>query len=242
MTTTIDANELRDALQENKFKVGDRVIMAHPEKANTAYVKAGSKGRILATDNSTKLDIFVDWDDPVLSLSDANGINYGCKLGHGWWVSRASLELENSVKENKPTHVIVMKYDGTTTTAFEKVNGQVVAKSKARRHPDDFASSSIGFKLAFERLMDEVAKEDESKKKSPKPEKAWTINDIHVGDLVELRNDLLVDNVYGGFQFLSGMIFTGLKAVIRKDEKHFKLENGYWYPCEMVKQVYTKVD
>lgn len=222
------------------ISVGDRVIMAHPEKANTSMVEAGNKGRVLAADDCKKLDIFVDWDD--LLANDVNGIQYGCKLGHGWWVSRASLELESAVKENKPTHVVVMKYDGTTTTAFEKVGNKIVAKAEARRHPDDFASSSIGFKLAFERLMDEVAKEDENEKKNPTPEKVWKIDDINIGDLVELRDDLLFGNVYGGFQFLSGMIFTGLKAVIRKDEKHFKLENGYWYPCEMVKQVYTKVD
>lgn len=244
MTIYINADELRDALKENKFKVGDRVVMAHPEKANTDYIKAGSKGRVLAltTDDGNQLDIFVDWDDRVLSLSDANGTNYGCKLGHGWWVHHDGLELEENAKKSKPTHVIVMKYDGTTTTAFEKVNDTIVAKAEARRHPDDFASSSIGFKLAFERLMDEVAKEDENKKKTPKTEKVWNINDIHVGDLVELRDDLLVGNIYGGFHLLSDMNFAGPKAVVGKDEKHFKLENGYWYSCEMVKQVYRKVD
>ena len=230
MTIYIDADELMGALKENKFKVGDRVVMAHPEKSNAVGVKAGNKGHVLAVDNDDRLDILVDWDNPVLEHC------------YNWWVNHESLELESAVKENKPAHVIVMKYDGTTTTAFEKVGNKIIAKAEARRHPDDFASSSIGFKLAFERLMDKVAKEDENKKNTPKPEKAWKINDIHVGDFVELRDDVVIGNIYGGFQFLSRMIFAGRKAVIRKDEKHFKLENGYWYPCEMVKQVYRKVD
>lgn len=234
MTIYINADELRDALKENEFKVGDRVVMAHPEKSNTVGVKAGNKGRVLAVNDHKpdRLDILVDWDNPVLECC------------HNWWVHHDSFELENTGKENKPTHVVVMKYDGTTTTAFEKVGNKIVAKAEARRHPDDFASSSIGFKLAFERLMDEVAKEDESKKKSPKPEKAWKIDDIHVGDFVELRDDLIVGDVYGDFHLLRDMNFDGLKAVVGQDvlEKNFKLENGYWYSCEMVKQVYRKAD
>lgn len=231
--------ELENAGKENKFKVGDRVVMTHPEIANTDGVKAGNKGRVLAFDSGNNLDIFVDWDEPV--LSDANRTNYGCKLGHGWWVSHASLELENVDKKSKPTHVIVMKYDGTTTTAFEKVNNKIVAKAEARRHPDDFASSSIGFKLAFERLMDEVVKEDENEKKTPKAK--FAIDDIHEGDFVTIKNDLIADEWYGSHMAVSEMLPYRANTVrvsnVYLEDKSFSFRtHGFRFTPEMIDNVY----
>lgn len=77
------------------ISVGDRVIMVHPEKANTGCVKAGSKGYVLAVNVGERLDILVDWDKPV--VSDANRTNF-C---YNWWVNHESLELENADKETK---------------------------------------------------------------------------------------------------------------------------------------------
>lgn len=216
-----------------KFKKGDRVVMVDVVKAKTEGVKLGSKGTVLTVNDVNTLDVFVNWDDAV-SMS-VNGTLFGCKKGHGWWVNHEGLDFEKNVGA-KPMHVIVMKYDGKKTTAIEKVYGEVVAKAEANRNPSDADSSSVGFKLAFSRLMDEFEKVDEAKKKNMKPK--FSINDIRVGDLVKLRDDLEVGKKYGRIMLCDSMKNHDFMKVTDNDGRCVRAANGYWYSLEMIGEVF----
>ena len=211
-----------------KLKKGDRVVMV----GEAFGVRQGSKGTVLCTRDAIYLDVFVDWDERV-SLN-ANGTFMGCKLGHGWWVSHKNICFDEEGKSHE--YLIVMRYDGKKTTAIEKVDGKVVAKAEANRNPSDPDSPSIGFKLAFSRLMDEFEKVDEAKKKNMKPK--FSINDIRVGDLVKLRDDLEAGKSYGSIVLYHGMIGNHDFMKVEKNDGDCIYAGGFWYSPEMISEVY----
>lgn len=67
---------------------------------------------------------------------------------------------------------------------------------------------------------------------------------IDVGDTVYLRDDLVVDEWYGGITWLSSMSTTvsGIVEYFGKGDNTFKVQgNRFWYSTEMIEKVVSRV-
>lgn len=204
-----------------KFKKGDRVVMVGEESS----VRKGSKGTVLRVAEVGWSNVFVYWDNVV----DSTVKGQFNRFGHGWWVNHNNIRFDHE-------YLIVMRYDGKKTTAIEKVDGKVVAKAEANRNPSDPDSPSIGFKLAFSRLIYEFKKVDEDKKKNMNPK--FSIDDIHIGDLIKLRDDLEVGNSYSGVVLFHDMMKNHDFMKVEKNDGGLFYAGGYWYSPEMISEVY----
>lgn len=75
-----------------KWKIGDRVVCTkdHPDANHDIVV--GSSGTVCAISGRR---VGVRWDEPIERGHECIFNNkVGCERGHGWWVDRSCLELE----------------------------------------------------------------------------------------------------------------------------------------------------
>jgi hypothetical protein len=110
-----------------------------------------------------------------------------------------ALDMLKPATDKYELHIIS---DGKTTNAVYKKNGKVVARSQARKHPDDEFNFKTGATIAFDRAF-----QPEPEKKEPKKLRLFSVagkcygtvgnptryKDINgrplfVGDIVELEN------------------------------------------------------
>lgn len=187
-----------------KFKAGDRVQFKtweemekeygldndgdiSPKHSNTSFVKSmkflcGAFATVKKTNGRT------------VYLTDISVEN---KSGWKWCYSEYMLKPANTDK-----YELHIMSDGKKTTAVYKKNGKVVARSQARKHPDDEFNFKTGAQIAFDRVF-----QPEPEKKEPKKLRLFSVagkccgtvgnptryKDINgrplfVGDIVEIKN------------------------------------------------------
>lgn len=132
---------------EHKFKVGDRVKV----KKNTVTLNIRTVGECgtvkkLLTGNYYSVEF-----DKFVGGHDCNGF---AKDGYGWNAAEDALDL---VKHHNET--IVIYRNDKKVVALDKTTGK---KAEAKCNPADEFDFRVGAKLAFNRLMGEDAKNDNS--------------------------------------------------------------------------------
>lgn len=190
----------------NKFRVGDRVT---------------AKGNVNGFGGSGTV-IKVDIGHPISEYL----VKFDCGV-----VNSEIWALNDSVKPlHSDRHSIhITCTDGKATHAVKKVDGKIVARSKAVCCPTDEFNANIGAQLAFNRLVygtdynpAEVALKPEHPKQEDKPA-------YKAGDEVKVINDTC-----GHGQKIGGVITLKDSDVqVERNAWHFKESAGYITECDI---------
>lgn len=145
---------------------------------------------------------------------------------------------------NQPYDIHISS-DGKTTTARFYVNGKVVREAEAKYHPEDRFNFHTGAEVAFDRLWEKQPKEQKSDEEKPKLD----MFDLHVGDKVRVKKDLVVGKTYnyglstesfiGMMDHLRGEVVTIDEVFHRGDgSTEYKiLEHALWWTPQMFEEV-----
>lgn len=127
----------------SKFKVGDRVEFI----GNTTIFneRNGDKGTVVGCSHK---GVGVQFDTYISSAHDCDGLG---KKGYCVWRVNDDNFKIISAPGNHSIHITCT--DGKTTHAVKKVDGKIVARSKAVCCPTDEFNANIGAQLAFNRLV-----------------------------------------------------------------------------------------
>lgn len=145
---------------------------------------------------------------------------------------------------NQPYDIHISS-DGQITTAKFYVNGKVVREAEAKCHPEDRFNFHTGAEVAFNRLWEKKPKEQKSDEEKPKLD----MFDLHVGDKVRVRKDLVVGERYNYGRSvesfvemmgdLRGEVVTINQVFHREDgSTEYKiLEHELWWTPQMFEEV-----
>lgn len=145
---------------------------------------------------------------------------------------------------NQPYDIHISS-DGKTTTAKFYVNGKVVREAEAKCHPEDRFNFHTGAEVAFDRLWEKKPKELKLNDEKPKLD----MFNLHVGDKVRVRKDLVVGKQYNYGRSLEsfvemmddlrGEVVTINQVFHREDgSTEYKiLEHALWWTPQMFEEV-----
>lgn len=201
------------------YKIGDKVrIMS--EKTGSRWNCDGEMDKWLGKTMTIKKIVPLFQTTHCKMEEDA-----GERCGIGWkWFPEMIAEFAR-----EPRHSIhITCTDGKTTHAVKKVDGKIVARSKAVCCPTDEFNANIGAQLAFNRLVygtDYHPSEAALKPEQPKREDKHTYK---AGDKVKVIN-----NTCGHFAKIGGVITLSDNDVWCKENAwHYREHFGYITECD----------